>query len=292
MDMFTVIQGGIFRSVGAPVYGRQDTGWSPGGPQDRFAVQTGNSMLGNADFAPALEIVSEPVLAFEEDCMFVVIGAKCADMRLAKMSDGGARPAVVTHARVEFAEAGDRLSFGEKEYGFRVYLCYAACRGPRRAPLLARKGRDRGPFRTIADWGDPDNRIRVLMGPEYAFWRNPEILLSQAVLTTRDMSDMGMRLACLNGERPVVEMKDMISGAVSDGTIQSAPAGAIVLLRNRQTIGGYPRVLNVIEPDVDRLAQYAPDQWLRFRLVDLSEALAISRQRQSDLERFRRDWNM
>ena len=44
----------------APCFGRQDVGISPGGAMDRFAMHTGNILLGNADDQEALEFLLPP----------------------------------------------------------------------------------------------------------------------------------------------------------------------------------------------------------------------------------------
>lgn len=67
---------------------------------------------------------------------------------------------------------------------------------------------------------------------------------------------------------------EMISQPVTDGTIQLAPSGPIVLLRHRQTVGGYPRIANVIEADISKLSQYTPGSKIRFKLVSLEEAIS------------------
>jgi allophanate hydrolase subunit 2 len=291
MDTFNVINQGLFRTVGAPAYGEQDTGQSPGGPVDRFAMQSGNIMIGNPDFAPALEIIFQPVLEFKHNTLFVITGAKCTGMKLSKAASNHQSFRDVHHARVEVAEGGDRLSFGEKEYGFRIYLCHAPvlhCHSP---DLDSRIGRTRAPYREINTSIDPEGIIRVVEGPEYACLSNPEVLLDHPVLTTREMSDMGIRLASTRGERPIVNMGNMVSEAVNDGTIQATPQGPIVLLRNRPTIGGYPRILNVIGPDIDLLGQLGPDQLFRFRKISIPEALAAAQLQTSDLNRFRSKWS-
>lgn len=65
----------------------------------------------------------------------------------------------------------------------------------------------------------------------------------------------------------------MISQPVTDGTIQLAPSGPIVLLRHRQTVGGYPRIANVIEADINKLSQFPPNTKVKFKLVSLDEAI-------------------
>jgi len=43
----------------------------------------------------------------------------------------------------------------------------------------------------------------------------------------------------------------------------------IVLMRDAQTIGGYPRIANVVESDMDRLAQLKPQEKIRFVVGEL-----------------------
>ena len=52
---------------------------------------------------------------------------------------------------------------------------------------------------------------------------------------------------------------EMISQPVTDGTIQLAPSGRIVLLRHRQTVREYPRIANVIAADINKLSQFVPN---------------------------------
>ena len=66
---------------------------------------------------------------------------------------------------------------------------------------------------------------------------------------------------------------EMISQPVTDGTIQLAPNGPIVLLRHRQTVGGYPRIANVIAADIKKLSQFVPNTKIKFKLVSLEEAV-------------------
>ncbi len=109
-------------------------------------------------------------------------------------------------------------------------------------------------------------------------------------MTTPDMSDMGIRLSCLSGEQQFGNRVDMVSTSVNDGTVQLTPKGPIVLLRLRQTIGGYPRIFNVIGSDVDLLGQYAPKQIVRFRQVSLEESLDIAAIKKQDVDKFKIRW--
>lgn len=290
-DAFDVLAPGQFRSVQEPLHGRQHVGLCPGGPADRFSVVTGNIMLGNPDFAPALEIVTPPTLRFRRDSLFVLTGARCANLRLVRSSMGQPWPTEVEPNRVEFAQRGDRLSFGDKEYGYRVYLCHAPCGGPETEARRARIGRSRGAYRNITRWCDPEGRIRVTEGPEFAAWRNPEIVLDQVATTAREPGGTGLPLTPLSGERPRLDGRRPLYGALNDGTVQALPNGLLALLRDRPTFAAFPRILNVIDPDVDLLAQCGPNQVVRFHKVSLAEALAAHRKRQADLDAFRKKWS-
>jgi allophanate hydrolase subunit 2 len=92
---------------------------------------------------------------------------------------------------------------------------------------------------------------------------------------------MGYRLA---GPRlALTSPREIASQAVGFGTVQ-VPAGGqpIVLMADRQTTGGYPRIAEVIQADLGRFAQAAPGSAaVRFERVSLEaadaarEALAV-----------------
>jgi allophanate hydrolase subunit 2 len=83
---------------------------------------------------------------------------------------------------------------------------------------------------------------------------------------------MGYRLS---GPRLALRVpREIASQGVCFGTVQ-VPAGGqpIVLMADRQTTGGYPRIAEIITADVPRLAQVAPgSRALRFELVTLDAA--------------------
>jgi antagonist of KipI len=82
---------------------------------------------------------------------------------------------------------------------------------------------------------------------------------------------MGARLSgpSLDLERP----REMISQPVCDGSIQVPPDGRpIILMAERQTIGGYPQIGHVITADLPKLARALPGTSVRFRETTLEEA--------------------
>jgi len=66
---------------------------------------------------------------------------------------------------------------------------------------------------------------------------------------------------------------EIISSAVTKGTIQLTPSGEmIVLMADAQTVGGYPRIAQVIQADLSLLAQKKPGEEIRFQLISIEEA--------------------
>jgi allophanate hydrolase subunit 2 len=280
-EVIEIAEGGIHRRSGGPEHGRQDLGYSSGGAQDRFSLATGNILLGHDTGTPALEIVAPAPIRFLRDCCFVLTGGAFSNVRL----DAPRGSRAVEHGEVVIAPSGAGLSFGERSYGFRTYLCFREA--PKDWERIA--GRRRGEFTDIARWPDAEGRIRVLPGPEYRVLREPALFFEVPWKTTADVSDMGLRLGGVDTVAGMAGggLESMISGPVNDGTIQLTPEGPIVLLRQRQTVGGYPRVLNVISADVDLLAQFGPYQSIRFCLISVEEAWKIASVRRDDIDRLR-----
>ena len=267
--MLEVIGHALYNQVQNPVFGRQHLGITPGGPQDNFAYQCGNILLDNENGAPALEIIQASKIIFHEALYFVLTGAA----RNASLNE-----TKIEHGLVTKANKNDVLTFTKTNYGFRTYLCYTN----KSDTYLER--RLRGSFNAIARWQSPSKKIRVVEGPEYKYLRNPKNFFDYTWRTTNKISSMGMHL-----ERPEVELEltnqvEMISEAVADGTVQLTPQGPLVLLRHRQTIGGYPRIFNVISADVDMLAQYGPQSLIQFQKVTMTKANNALRQQQKDLK--------
>ncbi len=277
--MFETIRNGIFCKVSAPVYGKQDIGVTPGGVMDSFAYDTGNAILGNDIDAPALEILIAPGLRVNDDCFIVTTGAKYSEIRI----NGN----IIRHGQVAFAKAGSLIDFQKKEYGFRTYLCYApATQYKGETP----EGRQLEDFSKIASWTDENQKIRVVEGPEYQYLENKTLFIDEYWKVSNDTSAMGMRLENKWVGVTVNMKKSMVSEAVSNGTIQLTPDGPIILLKHRQTVGGYPRIFNVISVDVDRLGQYAPGELLHFRKVSIAEAHNALRKRNEDVLRIKNNF--
>ena len=75
--------------------------------------------------------------------------------------------------------------------------------------------------------------------------------------------------------------REILSEATEFGTIQVPSGGqAIVLMADRQSTGGYPKIAQVITVDLSDLAQRRPGQTVRFALIDLDEAQRLDGERE------------
>ncbi len=279
MVSYDILVNGLCKESGLPVFGSQHLGISPGGAMDQFSFKMGNALLGNPLGKPALEIVIAPRIRFNKDCWFVLTGARYDKVTL-KRDEGLRGEKSVEHGRVQWAECGNILEFGNKTVGFRSYLCNREA-GQTDQGI---EGRQQPDIRQLYNWKDSGNVIRVIEGPEYKYLEDGEQFTGIPWKISNEFSEMGIRLSC-SSVIPAISLKNMISEAVADGTVQLTPTGPIILLRYRQTVGGYPRIYNVISADIDILAQYYPNQILRFKKVSLDEAATINKAKLTALEK-------
>lgn len=93
---------------------------------------------------------------------------------------------------------------------------------------------------------------------------------------------MGYRLS---GEK--IELKEkleMISEEVSVGTIQIPPDGnPIILLADRQTAGGYPKIAHVASVDIQKIVQLKANDKITFKKITLKEAEQLYFKREKDI---------
>jgi biotin-dependent carboxylase-like uncharacterized protein len=99
-----------------------------------------------------------------------------------------------------------------------------------------------------------NNKIDVFEGPEFEFLskNQQEFLLQNEFTISKDNNRMAYQLSELLENT----LEPIITSAVLPGTVQLTPSGKlIVLMRDCQTTGGYPRVLQLSESSINVLAQ-------------------------------------
>jgi biotin-dependent carboxylase-like uncharacterized protein len=131
--------------------------------------------------------------------------------------------------------------------------------------------------------------IRVIPGYQQPFFGDlQQRRFFSGEYTVTDRADrMGYRL-----EGPVIEceIEGILSEGICSGAIQIPADGQpIVLLQDRQTIGGYPKIGAALSLDTARLAQLMPGGCVRFTVISPYEAhnalnLAASRFSRTQLE--------
>jgi len=97
-----------------------------------------------------------------------------------------------------------------------------------------------------------------------------EKFFSTAYTITKDFNRMGCKL---KGEKISCELDGIISEGISFGSIQIPSDGQpIILLKERQTIGGYPKIGTVLNIDCFKLSQMKPNSTIRFKEIDILSA--------------------
>jgi len=117
------------------------------------------------------------------------------------------------------------------------------------------------------------NIIRVLKGPQFDYFskESQKDFFSRDYKITNLTDRMGMRLEGTTIKNTV--STNIRSEGIIKGAIQVPADGQpIVLLTDYPTIGGYPKIANVISADYHLLAQKIPGEKILFQNVELREA--------------------
>ncbi len=125
----------------------------------------------------------------------------------------------------------------------------------------------------------PDGPIRCVLGPQDDFFTAETIAQFQATpWTISATSDrMGYRL-----EGPPLahaRTANIVSDGIANGTVQIPGTGQpLLLLAERGTTGGYPKIATVITADLGRAAQTPVGGVIRFQAIPIDEAQALARE--------------
>ena len=274
------------RGLGLPV----------GGAADRASLALGNGLVGNPPDAAALEIsLAGPALQAECDLACVVYGAP-----FALRCEGRSLKVGTTFT----LHAGEVLRIGGSAQGMRCYLCVAGGIEARiivgsRSSLRPVQAGERLACSTgsIASrfiqfgeslWDQSPKQLRVMAGPQ-ADWFDTDDLYDKSgkrrqFTVTPASNRMGLRL---QGEPIRMPAQELVSEAVCPGTVQATRDGQLIILGvDGQTIGGYPKIAQVISADLDLLGQLRPGERVRFAPVSLEEAQRLYRAKLAELEQW------
>jgi antagonist of KipI len=270
------------RSFGVPV----------GGAADRWALALGNALVVNPPDAAALEITwVGPTLVADCEIACVVYGAPFELYTDRQRHQAGTT--FVLHS-------GEELHIASTHTGMRGYLCVRG--GFQETPVLGSRsalepvragdvlacqtGTMGGRFaRPAPGWNQEPQTLRVVDGLQ-ASWFDREALFAHEFAVTPASNRMGLRL---EGPSLTKRARELLSEPVCPGTVQVAHDGQCIILGvDGQTIGGYPKIAQVITADLDKLGQFRPGDRLTFRRVCLEEAERVYRQKQTELRHWLR----
>lgn len=120
--------------------------------------------------------------------------------------------------------------------------------------------------------------LRVLLSYQYENFSKEELkkFFSSTYMVTKDFNRMGCKL---QGEVIKCNINGIISEGIAFGSIQIPSDGQpIVLLKERQTIGGYPKIGTVLNIDCFKLSQTKVNTKIRFQEISYGEALEKTRE--------------
>lgn len=291
--------------------GFQKYGVIVSGVMDPFAHRLANVLVGNPETDPTIEItLMGPQLTFLEDCLFALTGGDLSPLlnrepikmwrpifakkgcklifgkplsgcRTYLAVAGGISVSQVMGSKSTYLRAGiggfngrtlkkgDVVNIGESSNYIR--------------PFIDKLARDATASSFIQlDWtlmtqAIPTNQteitVRVTEGRQaklfnenstYAFY-------NEAFQISSDSDRMGYRLK--GPQLALKEAKELVSEGVAFGSIQVPPDGQpIILMADRQTTGGYPKIGQVTSVDLPKVSQLKPGEFIRFEKITLEEA--------------------
>jgi biotin-dependent carboxylase-like uncharacterized protein len=283
-----------FGRVGFQRYGVSDSG-----AMDRLALAAANTLVGNGSGAGAIEfmLVGGSFLIEGGPVRVAVAGAPCAITL-----DGQPVP----HSGSILARPGQTLTIGAMQAGIYAYLAIAggfdlplplgslslhqraalggfhgrACQPGDRIPVRLSEPPE-GPLLALDPVAiDPEAPIRVVMGPQDDYFTSAgiETFLSSSYAVSREADRMGYRLTGAKIEH--AQGFNIVSDAIVSGSIQVPGSGEpIIMMADRQTTGGYPKIATVISADLRVVAHRRPGDALRFQAIGIAEAQRLARER-------------
>ena len=277
-------------------FGYSEIGVTNSGVMDEYAYLSANKMLGNSLETNILEIAfSNVIFKVNASTQIAITGAFCEFF-----INDVLKECWQTHN----IKVGDTLKIGKILNGIRVYLAVKGGFdikkefGSNSTTIKEKLGGINGeklkkgdilPFNSFIYTHDVRLKkefipsyedeliLRVVSSYQKEFFSNEqtEKFFSTVFTVTNDFN----RMACkLSGEAISCEIDGIISEAISFGAIQVPKDGQpIILLKERQTIGGYPKIGSVLAIDCFKLSQVKTNTKIRFEVISIEEATKKTR---------------
>lgn len=248
------------------------------GTMDDIARHHVNALLENPEWAAVLEItMTGPEVLFEAENFFCITGADLSPT----LND-----TPIQNYQVYKVQVGDILAFGRLVTGFRAYLGIKGGfqsemilnSASQYVPLTQQKKINEGEelYYTPVKAFEPkisqiktehyleQKELEVDYGPEIAMLavEQQKKLFEMEFTVSKENNRMAYQLQ----EKMDRHTYSMLTSAVLPGTVQITPAGQlIVLMKDGQTTGGYPRILQLSDKAIAILAQKKSGDTIRFK---------------------------
>lgn len=309
---FTILKPGLLTTIqDKGRKGYQQYGMPVAGAMDEFSMRLANILVGNDEFEACLEATMlGPEIQFHTDAVIAITGGNLSP----KINEKEAP--MWRSLRIN---KGDTLSFGIMSSGCRSYIAAAGGfsvpvvmeskstyirggiggyegRALRKNDQISLVSSNTDP--TLIDRAVPQNElpqysneytIRVILGPQEDHFTKESVdtFLSSEYVISNEADRMGYRLS-----GPKLEHSngaDIISDGITLGSIQVPGHGMpIVMMADRQTTGGYPKIATVISSDIHLLGQAKPGDKLKFSAISIEEAHSILAEYENSIERIKK----
>lgn len=322
--MITILKPGLLTTIqDLGRFGYQKFGVITSGAMDQLACRMANILVGNHVDEPTVEMtILGPVLRFENDALIAIcsadftpkingetvrsfrpvfvrkesvltFGSSQNGSRAYLAIAGGIDVPVVMKSKSTYLRAqiggfhGRKLKKGDR-------LPVLAPGNPSKKIMKKLSGKSFSTKFSEANWFVNNSffstykdhiSVRVMMGREFHLFskESQKHFFREKYAITSRSDRMGYRLeGCpLFLEKQI----EMVSDAVSFGTIQVPADGKpIVLLADRQTTGGYPKIAQIASVDLQAVAQAKPGDSISFRKISHEEAQLLYLQQENDVK--------
>lgn len=281
--MLKILQAGLHTSIqDIGRFGYRNIGVPTSGTMDIISANLANALLNNKKNDAVLEITMlGPKLAFTIPTILSITGAEMS-VKLNNIT--------IANYKKYSIKKGDILSFGELKKGLRCYLAVKG--GFKTAKVLnsrsfyegitSKKSFKKNDIVLYNRYMDSENNsnsviksstlffetkvIEVYKGPDFNLFTLEE---QQKILSNKHtVSNLFDRMGYRMKEIVVKHHKSILTSPVLPGTVQLTPSGQlIVLMKDAQTTGGYPRVLQLTEKSIAILAQKKEGDIFNFLLI-------------------------
>ncbi|UZJ76939.1 biotin-dependent carboxyltransferase family protein [Fictibacillus sp. KU28468] len=278
-------------------YTYQQYGVIVNGAMDPFAHTAANLLVGNPEGEATLEVtLTGPKLTFGIDTYIAICGADLTPSINEKP---------IENWRTISVKEGDVLEFGKCKWGCRAYIAVAGGFDTKRemgskstylrAGIGGYKGRALKEGDTLSVCSDGDsfhpvslnwfvshelravysnkNTIRAVKGRHFELFtkESQAAFFNEGFKISTQSDRMGYRAE--GTALQLEEQREILSEPVLFGTVQVPSEGKpIILMADRQTTGGYPKIAQAAYVDLPKLAQAKPGDSIVFQEISDEEA--------------------